>query len=692
MPTSADDLDDSIVQEQTGDTHDPLSLEEYSLSVKCRRSRLRDTADHTPTHGRSTTKDNVSHAPSFENTDHAATMLSRLEWPQTAAADQSHDNAAETEEDLVKRPRKKPRTVLFEIPIWTQPELSRSPIPKTSWDRHWSRKHNPKARTFDEHGNKITTWREIQERQRREQGMRPRPRRGKDSVKPKSKENQSTGLTTEVEAEVKLEHTCLSDEVASICPACAKEEESRCDALLDDDRIIDPSVARRLLPEHTCLSDTVTGPCVACARENETQGEDEHDLAGSTKQARESKRRLSCGFEGLNRERTTHTPGFDPVDQHGGPLNSADAPPDFRDDTDEEPEEYDWENNSDIPKPQYITRIIKYYSKRKPFTPEEDRLIIQMYEEQCKTWDDIMEAIRQRSRGQLQYHYYTALRSKNWKEKRAAAADAIKQQKRSEVERTRRQKAAEASVRSFSGSLFEKPKKKAMVRCRKPTRKEEEVSEWDEWRRTREPLDPAFLTPLEDGCQSPDFFPAVPPALGLSASGHGNSQTPSDASQVPARLYTEPVASQIEGVPMEPATQLSRPYEWLYPKIYPCPQNYQNSNHSTLDHGSEVDSSGDETLLEYNDRRGKDVSQESPSVGISHPSAVNSQRDKRYSMEEEVIRVPSGLPVFMPSTTKEANVLAIARSAPAGHIPSSRSAPQKSLYETDGSLEEIDLI
>ena len=692
IPTSADDLDDSIAQEEIDDIHDPLSLEEYSASAKRQRSRLRNTANHTPTHGTSTAKENISHTPSFENTNHATTTLPGLELLQTTGTDQSHDNATETEDDLVERPRKKPHRVLVEMPIWTQPGLSQSTMPKTSWDRHWSRRRNPQVRTFDQQGNKIGSWREIQERQRREQSIRPRPRLGKDSVKPKCNKNQSTGLTIEVEAEVKLEHTCLSDAVASVCLACAKEEKIRCDSLIDDDRIIDPSVARRLLPEHTCLSDIVTGPCVACARENETQGEDEDDLVGSTQQVSESQGISSHGFEGLSRERTTHSPEFDPVEQQGGPLNSADNQPDPRNDSDEEPEEYDWENNSNIPKPQYITRIIKYYSKRKPFTPEEDRLIIQMYEDQCKNWDDIMEVIRQRSRGQLQYRYYTTLRSKNWKEKRAAAADVIKQQKLAEVERARRQKALEASVRSLSRPPFEKPKKKAVVRCRNPTRKEEEVSEWEEWQRTREPLSPAFLPPVKDGCKSPEFFPTIPLDLGPSASGYSNSQTPPEASQTPACLNTETVPSQIEDAPMEPPTQLSRPFERLYPKLYPYTRIYHNSKQRTVDHGSEVDSSGDETLLEYNDRRGENVSQESTSVGFSHPNVVHSQRDTRHSMEEEVTSVPSGLPVFIPSNTREANLETIATFAPAEHVRPSCSPSQKSFHEIDGSLEEIDLL
>jgi hypothetical protein len=566
IPTSADDVDDSMAHgEQSDDTCDPLSFEEYSASAERRRSRLSGIAKHAPTYRTNIGKSHVSHVPSFEKTNRATTAVSRLDWPQTAAADQSHDNAAETEDERVERPRKKPRTTLLEIPIWTQPGLSQGQIPKTSWDRHWSRKRNPKTRTFDEHGNKITTKREIQERQRREQGMRPRPRLGKDSVKPKSETNQPTDRTTEVDVEVKLEHTCLSDEVASICLACAKEEESGCGAQRNDDRIIDPAVAQRLLLEHTCLSGSAAGPCIACEKGNETQSEDESDLVGSKQQTHESKGRQSRDSEGLNREKITHSPG---VGQQGGPSNSAHHRPETRDDSGEEPEEYDWENNSNIPKPQYINRIVKYYSKRKPFTPEEDRLIIQMYEEQNKNWDDIMEAIRRRSRGQLQYRYYTTLRSENWREKRAAAADAIKQQNLAEVERTRRQKAAEVSVRSLSGSLFEKPKKKSSGRRRNPVKKAEEDSEWDEWLKARPPLDPAFLPPLEDDCPSPEFFSTVLPALGLSGSGHDKSQTPPDPSQVSVQLHTEPVPSQIEGVPMEPATQLSHPYERLYPKVY----------------------------------------------------------------------------------------------------------------------------
>ena len=758
MPSSADDLDDSLAHgEQTDDSHDPLSFEEYSACAKHRRSRLRGTTNPTPTHQAGLAKANASHAPSFEKTNHATTAVSRPQLPQTTAADQSHNNATETEDGLVERPRKKSRTVL-EIPIWTQPGLARGQIPKTSWDRHWSRKHNPKARTFDGHGNKITTWREIQERQRREQGVQPRPRRGKDPTKLKSQENQSTDLTT-VESKVKLEHTCLSDEVASVCPACAKEEERGCGALLEDDRIIDPAVARRLLPEHTCLSDSVAGPCVACERENETQEEDEIGFVGSTQQTSEPKRRRSHDPEKRNSERINQNTGVDFMGQRGGPPNSVGDLPDFEEDNDEEPEEYDWENNPNIPKPLYITKIIKYYSKRKPFTPEEDHLIVHMYEEQNKNWDDIMEAMRHRSRGQLQYRYYTALRSENWREKRAAVADAIKQQKL--AEKAKRQKAAEAWVRSLSGSLFEKPRKKFTARRRNHVRKEEEDLEWEEWLKIREPLDPAFLPPPEDDRRSPNFFPTVPPPLGLSASGYGNSQTPPDPSHVPAWLYTEPVPSQIEGVPMEPATQSSRPYEWLYPKIYPYAQIYKNSKRSTIDHDSDANSSGDETLPECNDKREKSVPQESTSVWTLRPNSVHSHRDihvdlhamtaittrtcnncgltknkgywrnaadgrrlcntcglyeckngkprplgmkrssgstpkknkdKRQSTEEEVILVPSDLPVFLPQNAREVNASTIPTSIPAGRIPSSLDAMQNSIYETDGALEEVDLI
>ena len=145
-----------------------------------------------------------------------------------------------------------------------------------------------------------------------------------------------------------------------------------------------------------------------------------------------------------------------------------------------------------------------------------------MYEEQRKNWDDIMEAIRQRSRGQLQYRYYTALRSQDWKEKRAAVADAIKQRKLVEAESVKRQNSAEASVGSISDSLFEKPTKIPTVRRRNPTIKEED-SEWEERLGSREPTDPTFLSPPEASCQSPDVFATVPPALGLS---DNNSQTP----------------------------------------------------------------------------------------------------------------------------------------------------------------------
>src|SRR5262245_48078010 len=119
MPTSADDL------EQADDTHDPLSFEEYSASAKLRLSRLRDTANHTPTNRTRIGKGNVSQVPSFETTNHATAALSRHEYPQTAAADQFHNDATDTEEELVERPRKKQRTFLLEKPIWMQPGLSR---------------------------------------------------------------------------------------------------------------------------------------------------------------------------------------------------------------------------------------------------------------------------------------------------------------------------------------------------------------------------------------------------------------------------------------------------------------------------------------------------------------------------------------------------------------------------------------
>lgn len=658
MPSSADDLDDLDAQgEHFDDAHDPLSFEEYSASAKRRRSRFRSTANHVPTLRTSMTKGYVSDVPPFEKTNQATATPSRS-GPQTAAAGQSHGDVTETEEDPMERPRKKPRGVLLEMPIWTQPGLSRSKMPKTSWDRHWSRRHNPQARTFDEHGNKIASWHEVQKRQRREQGMRPHAHHGKGFVKPNSTKNQPTSLAVEGKAEIKLEHTCLSDEVASNCPACAKEEESGWDTLLSDDRIIDPAVARRLLPEHTCFSGSLTGPCVACERENETQRKDEVDV----------------------------------VDQHGRPLNNADDLLDPKDDSDEEPEEYDWEDNPNVPKPQFITRIIKCYSKRKPFTPEEDRLIVQMYEEEHKNWDDIMEAVRRRSRGQLQYRYYTTLRSENWKEKRAAAADAIKQQKFAEEERVKRQKTAESSVRSLSGSIFEKPKKKPMVSSKNTVRIKEEDLEWEEWLRSRRPLDPAFLPPPEDSCQSPDFFPTVPPALGLSSSSYVNSQTSPDPNQDPDWLNNDPVPSQIEGVLMEPATQLSRPYEQLYPEIYPYAQTYKDSKSPTLDHDWEADSSGDETLLECNDRHEEAVSQEATSVGTSHSNSVHLQRDFHVDLHEDVNKEKRHSMGILPPNTEEVNVSAIAISTPVERNTSSLGPPQESFYDTDGSLEEVDLI
>src|SRR5262249_38410327 len=81
-------------------------------------------------------------------------------------------------------------------------------------------------------------------------------------------------------------------------------------------------------------------------------------------------------------------------------------------------------------------------------------------------------------------------------------------------------------------------------------------------------------------------------------------------------------------------------------------------------------------------------------VGVKYgsESIPKMNKDKRYNMEEEVIHVPSGLPVFLPPNAKEANILTISTSTPTDHIPSSLSSLQKSSYDTDGSLEEIDLL
>jgi hypothetical protein len=46
----------------------------------------------------------------------------------------------------------------------------------------------------------------------------------------------------------------------------------------------------------------------------------------------------------------------------------------------------------------------------------------------------------------------------------------------------------------------------------------------------------------------------------------------------------------------------------------------------------------------------------------------------------------------LPPNAGEVNVLTIATSASAERIPSSLSPPQKPLYDSDESLEEIDLI
>jgi hypothetical protein len=573
-PTSAEDSNATPQAEDSDDGFDPLSIDEYSASAKRKhRRRHPSTVAQQPTKRRRQASNGL---PVFTQTPNESPEALDRQLPLPT---QAVETTPDFDEELNSRPRKKRRTEpLLEIPIWTRPDMPSIPIPKTAWDRHWSRKRNPTNRTFDEEGNQICTWKDIQRRQRKlPGGLKMHPlMAAKVTAKQKGRgaENkQDTDAAEGTDVDVKLEHTCLSEDVASACPACEQEARVAVDELSDDDAIIDPEVADAFLKSHTCLSGDVAAPCAACEKENEAQGvEEEVGFVGVHDSTRRQQTRGDSGKSLLPSKEGQGESGWE--DCTTSDSNSG-----------SDPDDYDWENNPDLPRPQYVTRIIKYYSKRKPFTPEEDQIMIELIENQAKGWDDVMEAIPGRSRGQLQYRYYTELRSAEWQAKQAAAREANKDMKRAEKEKNRRlKKQAKRSIRvvqDLAGTVFEKPLKK-------PDPKWKELIEDEDFK--LQPLDPCILPPPlpEEECPSPTFHPTVP-LIELVSFGDIR-----DSAQLPVWRQAPQLPAQVEGVPMEPIPPLSLLYETPYANVYPHAQyNDEDRNNQ----------SGDETEPEDDEHR-----------------------------------------------------------------------------------------
>lgn len=578
-PTSAEDSNATPQAEDSDDGFDPLSRDEYSASAKHKHRRRHISTARIAQQPTKRKRQLSIGVPVFTLTQ-TPNEPSEAQDRQLPLPAQAVETTPNFDEEPNSRPRKKRRTEpLLEIPIWTRPDMPHIPIPKTAWDRHWSRKRNPMNRTFDEEGNQTCTWKDIQRRQRKLRGLKMHPLMAAKMTAKRNggvaKSKQEADAAEEADVDVKLEHTCLSEDVATTCPACEQEARVAADEFSedDDDAIIDPEVADAFLTSHTCLSGNVAAPCAACEEENEAQGnEEEVDFVGVHDSTRRQQTRGALGKSPLPSKESQGESGWED-------CTSSDS------DSGSDPDDYDWENNPDLPRPQYVTRIIKYYSKRKPFTPEEDQVMIELIENQAKGWDDVMEAIPGRSRGQLQYRYYTELRSAEWQAKQSAAREANKEIKRAEKEKNRtlkkQAKRSIQAVQDLAGTVFEKPLKK-------PDPKWKEQIEDEDFK--LQPLDPCILPPPlpEEECPSPTFHPTVPLIELVSF------RDIRDSAQLPVWRQAPQLPAQVEGVPMEPIPPLSLLYETPYANVYP---------HAQYNDGDGDYKSGDETEPEHDEHR-----------------------------------------------------------------------------------------
>jgi len=545
-PTSADDSNTTPQIDESDDGHDPLSREEYSASSK--RMPLRSQMSTTPTSQQLTKrrrKEPIVGAMRTVSTN----QLTDIQVDQITPFAQTAETMTAELEEPNQRQRKKRRTEpILEIPIWTHPGLDTIPVPKTVWDRHWSRRRNPKDRTFDEKGNQICTWKDIQDKRRRQQAASARHPL-MEATQQNRRTQQPMGTAADNGEKIKLEHTCLSEDVASACPACDQAGLCKLEDISEGEAIIAPEVADVFLRDHTCLSGDVAAPCAACEREDETQDEEKEENLGIIQKSGRQRSKTEDSAETTSQIDGAGSNEYELEDCNSSIEERSSDP------------EVDWENNPDLPRPQYVTKVIKYYSKRKPFTPEEDQIIIDLIENQAKGWDEVMEAIPGRRRGQLQYRYYTEVRSEQWREKQAAAREANKERRKAEIEMQKRNKERQKefvrAVRDLSGTVFEKPERKSDPKWK-------EVVEDEDLQ--LQPLDPCILPPPEDEHASPTFHPTVPLIELVAVGGLDHPDV------IPVWRQAPRFPVQIEGVPMEPIPPLDLIYETPYPDVYPHAQ------------------------------------------------------------------------------------------------------------------------
>lgn len=578
-PTSAEDSNVTPQAEDSDSGFDPLSIDEYTASTQRKQAKHRASAAPPIQHLAKRRRQAPVESPVFTET---ACEPSEIPTEQDPVSTRTTENTPDVVEDSNSRPQKKRRGgPILEIPVWNRPDMpSNIPLPKTAWDYHWSRRRNPANRTFDEEGNQITTWKEIQTRRRQEKRgmiMPPMATTQNAGVEGKKRGVDATRRIVEGEPTVKLEHMCLSDDVASVCPACEQEAlMGTTDGLsyADDDAIIDPEVADTLLKGHTCLSADIASPCAACEREQDTQGEDEEvDFVGTDKDKQPDPDR--SGWRGSPAQISNVNDGTDWETTSGSDIDS-----DFDD---------DWENNPDLPPPQYVTKIVKYYNRRRQFTFEEDQTILRIIEDEGKSWYEVMEALPHCSKGQLQYRYYNELRSTQWRERQAAAREASKHAKRAEIDKRKQQKwlerASIRSVRDLAGSVFERPLKKSDPQWK------EQIQDEDFKLR---PLDPCILPePLpEEARPSPTFHPTVPLIELIKL----DDQT--DSARLPIWPQAPMLPAQIEGVPMEPIPPLSLLYETPYPDVYANAQYKDGRDDNDSGNASEVELEPEENAFD----------------------------------------------------------------------------------------------